>query len=66
MGKAALRNFGLNLAKEYAAEGIHVAVVSVHGKVAHGTRYDPDLIAKNYWKLHTQPRERWEREVFVK
>ena len=61
MGKAALRNFGLNLAQEYAPKGIHIAVVSVHGKVT-----DPYRIANTYWNLHTQSREKWEPEVQVR
>jgi hypothetical protein len=28
-----------------------------------GTAYDPDDIAEHYWRLHTQPRGQWEREV---
>lgn len=66
LGKAALLNYGLSLAKEYGPKGIHVAVVSIYGKVAPGTRYDPDLISEKYWELHTQPREKWKREVHVR
>ncbi len=64
-GKAALWNYAMNLAQEYEPKGIHVAVVSVFGKVAPRTKYDPDLIAQKYWELHTQPREKWEREVRI-
>ncbi len=63
--KAALLNYGHNLAQQYEPKGIHVAVVSVFGKVAPRTIYDPDLIAEKYWELHTQPREKWEREVQI-
>ena len=66
MGKAALLNYGHNLAQEYEPKGIHVAVVSVFGKVAPRTRYDSDLIAEKYWELHTQPRDKWEREVQIR
>ncbi len=66
MGKAALLNYGHNLAEVYEPKGIHVALVSIFGKVARGSRYDPDLIAEKYWQLHNQPREKWEREVQVR
>lgn len=65
-GKAALLNYSLNLAQQYGAKGIHVATVSIFGKVTPGTRYDPDLIAEKYWELHTQPKESWETEVRVR
>ena len=65
-GKAALLNYGHNLAQEYEPKGIHVAVVNVFGKVAPGTRYDPDFIAEKYWELHSQPREKWEREIQIR
>ena len=37
--------------------------MTVGGTVAPGTAYDPDDIAEHYWRLHTQPRDAWEREV---
>jgi len=39
--------------------------VTVGGAVAPGGPYDPDQIAEHYWRLHTQPRQSWEREVVV-
>ena len=66
MGKAALLNLGLNLANQYEPKGIHVAVVSIYGKIEPGTKYDPDLIAEEYWKLHSQPREEWQKEIHFK
>ncbi|HLC70808.1 MAG TPA: SDR family NAD(P)-dependent oxidoreductase [Candidatus Nanoarchaeia archaeon] len=66
IGKAALWNMAMCLAREYEPRGIHVGIVSVYGKVARGTRYDPDLIAQEFWKLHMQPRDKWEREVHIK
>ena len=66
IGKAGLWNLAMCLAREYEPQGIHVGIVSVYGKVARGTRYDPDLIAEEYWKLQVQPRGKWEREVDVR
>jgi hypothetical protein len=35
----------------------------VGGAVAAGGQFDPDLIAEEYWRLHTQRPEAWEHEV---
>ncbi|EYF02907.1 putative Short-chain dehydrogenase/reductase family protein [Chondromyces apiculatus DSM 436] len=63
IGKAGIRSLAFSLAKELEADGIHAATVTVCGMVKPGTRYDPDLIAEEYWKLHTQPAGSWEREM---
>lgn len=63
LGKAGVRAPVELLDAEYGPAGVHVATVTVGGVVAPGTAYDPDDIAAHYWRLHTQPRERWEREV---
>jgi NAD(P)-dependent dehydrogenase (short-subunit alcohol dehydrogenase family) len=65
LGKAGVRALTKLLAGEYGPAGIHVATVTVGGAVAPGGRYDPDLIAGHYWRLHTQPRPAWEHEVAV-
>ncbi|MER6139019.1 SDR family NAD(P)-dependent oxidoreductase [Streptomyces sparsogenes] len=63
LGKAGVRALVELLDKEYGPSGVHVATVTVAGPVAPGTPFDPDDIAEHYWRLHTQPRERWQREV---
>lgn len=63
LGKAGVRALVELLDAEYGPSGVHVATVTVGGAVAPGTAHDPDDIADHYWRLHTQPRERWEREV---
>jgi NADP-dependent 3-hydroxy acid dehydrogenase YdfG len=63
LGKAGVRALVELLDAEYGPSGVHVATVTVRGVVAPGTAFDPDDIAEHYWRLHTQPRERWEREV---
>lgn len=63
LGKAGVRALTELLADLYGPAGVHVATVTVAGAVAPGTAYDPDVIAEEYWRLHTQPAVEWEREV---
>ncbi|MCP2329529.1 NAD(P)-dependent dehydrogenase (short-subunit alcohol dehydrogenase family) [Hamadaea flava] len=63
LGKAGVRTLVALLDQQYGPSGVHVATVTVAGAVAPGTAFDPDDIAEHYWRLHTQPRQRWEREV---
>jgi NAD(P)-dependent dehydrogenase (short-subunit alcohol dehydrogenase family) len=63
LGKAGVRALVSLLDQEYGAAGVHVGTVTVAGPVAPGTAFDPDEIAEHYWRLHTQPRERWETDV---
>ncbi|MEV4169020.1 SDR family NAD(P)-dependent oxidoreductase [Nonomuraea sp. NPDC049709] len=63
LGKAGVRTLVTMLDEEYGPSSVHVASVTVAGPVAPGTDFDPDDIAEHYWRLHTQPRERWEREI---
>ncbi|MFF0728514.1 SDR family NAD(P)-dependent oxidoreductase [Streptomyces sp. NPDC004134] len=63
LGKSGVRTLARLLDLEYGPGGVHVATVTVDGAVAPGTDFDPDLIAEHYWRLHTQPRSRWEHDV---
>lgn len=63
VGKIALRTLTALLAEEY--DHLHVATITITGAVARGTTYDPDDIAEHYWRLHTQPRPQWEREISI-
>lgn len=63
LGKAGVRALVELLDTQYGPSGVHVATVTVGGAVAPGTEWDPDDIAEHYWRLHTQPPGRWEREV---
>lgn len=60
-GKAGVRTLVALLDREYGPAGLHVAPATVPGTVAPGTAYDPDEIAGHHWRLHTQPRGRWQR-----
>ncbi|MFJ9057805.1 SDR family NAD(P)-dependent oxidoreductase [Streptomyces sp. NBC_00111] len=63
LGKSGLRTLVTLLDQQYGAAGVHVAAVTVDGPVSPGTDFDPDTIAEHYWRLHTQPRHLWTREV---
>lgn len=63
VGKAALRNLALVLAKELGREGIHVGTVTINGMVKPGTRFDPDEIAKSFVALHKQEPGHFESEI---
>jgi NADP-dependent 3-hydroxy acid dehydrogenase YdfG len=63
LGKAGVRTLVALLDQTYGPGGVHVASVTVAGTVAAGTEFDPDDIAEHYWRLHTQPRDQWQREV---
>jgi NAD(P)-dependent dehydrogenase (short-subunit alcohol dehydrogenase family) len=63
LGKAGVRALTTLLASEYGPAGIHVATVTVGGAVEPGGRFDPDRIAEEYWRLHAQRPDAWEREV---
>lgn len=63
LGKAGVRTLVALLDQQYKPSGVHVATVTVAGAVAPGGAFDPDDIAERYWRLHTQPRYQWQREV---
>ena len=63
LGKAGVRTLVDMVDQAYGPADVHAASVTVAGPVAPGTAFDPDDIAEHYWRLHTQPRGRWEREV---
>lgn len=66
MDKAALRSLTYTLAQELGEHGVHVATVTVHGFVQHGTRFDPISIAQAFVDLHRQPSGYFEIESSYK
>ncbi|MFP5306260.1 MAG: SDR family NAD(P)-dependent oxidoreductase [Gammaproteobacteria bacterium] len=66
MDKAALRSLTYTLAQELGAHGVHVATVTVHGFVQHGTKFDPSRIARAYIALHEQPKGHFDIETVYK
>jgi NAD(P)-dependent dehydrogenase (short-subunit alcohol dehydrogenase family) len=65
LGKAGVRALVTLLDEQYGRSGVHVATVTVAGAVIPGTAFDPGDIADHYWRLHTQRRPEWQREVVV-
>lgn len=63
MGKAALRSFAISLFKELSPQGVHVSVLAICGIVESGGPFDPEEIAKEYWRVATDPRGLADREV---
>jgi len=62
LGKAGLRSLALSLSREVAADHVHAATVTICGFVRPGTRFDPDTIADEYWRLHQQAPGHFEAE----
>lgn len=63
LGKAGVRALAEMLEAQFSAGGVHVATVTVAGAVASRTAFDPDAIADEYWRLHQQAPDEWDREV---
>jgi NADP-dependent 3-hydroxy acid dehydrogenase YdfG len=63
VAKAALRNLGLSLHRELAADGIQALTVTIRGVLQGPKALDVDEIADYYWALHTQPPESWTPEA---
>lgn len=51
-GKSAMRSVALTLAEDLAGSGVRVGLLTVNGPTARGTAFDPDVIAKEFVKLH--------------
>ncbi len=66
MDKAALRSLTYTLAQDLGVHGVHVATVTVHGFVQHGTQFDPSRIAHAYVELHRQPKGHFDIEKVYK
>lgn len=62
IGKAGIRSLAFSLAQELGRAGIHVATVTISGLIAKQSKFDPDLIADEFWKLHAQPKDAWQTE----
>lgn len=62
VSKAGQRSLCFCLAQELAPLGIHVATVTICGMIAPGTSFDPDQIADEFWRLHTQKPGAFETE----
>ena len=76
VGKFGLRALGQSLAREFGAQGIHVAHIIIDGQIdnprtkarnpperADDTYLSAEAIAENYWQLHVQHRTTWTLEL---
>jgi short-subunit dehydrogenase len=66
IGKAAIRNLAFSLFSECRLVGIHAATVTIWGVVDSAPQFAPERIAEEYWALHAQPPERFEREMVIR
>ena len=65
IGKAGIRNLCFSVYEELKSKNIHTATVTIMGLVKQGTKWDADLIAEQYWKLHLQKPGEFEKEIQV-
>jgi len=65
IGKAGIRNLCFSMYEELKTKNIHAATVTIMGLVKAGTKWDADLIAEVYWKLHLQKPGEFEKEIQV-
>ena len=63
--RSVLRNLAFSIAAELRDENIHVTTVTIGGHIEAGTALDSDRIAAEYWRLHTQKSDDWERELVL-
>ena len=66
LGKSALRSLTYTLAQELGRDGIHVAMVTVHGFVQANTQFDPHRIAQAYVRLHKQAKGHFDIETIYR
>lgn len=62
LGKAALRNYALNLAEELKQSPVFVGMVTITRKMLPGTECDPAAVAERYLSML---RERTDREIIL-
>jgi len=63
IGKSAIRSMCFSLHQELKPEGIKVATVTINGQVSPNTKFAPDLICEEFWKLYQIPLNDCPREV---
>jgi NADP-dependent 3-hydroxy acid dehydrogenase YdfG len=59
VGKAAQRHFTHALHREVIEDDIHATTITIHGVIAAGTAFDAQVIAEEFWTVHSQPRAEW-------
>jgi short-subunit dehydrogenase len=61
LGKAALRSAATMLGADLEADGIRVATLTIAGQIVAGTAFDPENIARHFWKV-VQSESPWQSE----
>jgi short-subunit dehydrogenase len=61
LGKAALRSAATMLGADLEPDGIRVATLTIAGRIAAGTAFDPERIAERYWDV-VQTDGQWQAE----
>jgi short-subunit dehydrogenase len=62
VGKAAQRAFTHALHREAIDDGVLAATVTICGVLSPGGRFDPQVVAEEFWAVHARPRPEWEWE----
>ena len=58
VGKAGLRCAAQALFPDFAAQGVHVAVLTIATGITPGSS-GAEAVGEAFWRLHAQPREQW-------
>ena len=58
VGKASLRCAAEALFPDFAAQGVHIAVLTIGTGIAPGSK-SAEAVGKAFWRLHGQPRDQW-------
>ncbi|MDB5408655.1 MAG: short-chain dehydrogenase/reductase [Rhodospirillales bacterium] len=58
VGKAGLRCAAEALFPDFAAQGVHIAVLTIGTGIAPGSK-SAEAVGDAFWRLHAQPRDQW-------
>jgi short-subunit dehydrogenase len=58
VGKAGLRCAAEALFPDFAAQGVHIAVLTIGTAIAPGSK-SAEAVGEAFWRLHAQPRDQW-------
>jgi short-subunit dehydrogenase len=58
VGKAGLRCAAEALFPGFAAQGVHIAVLTIGTGIAPGSK-NAEAVGEAFWRLHAQPRDQW-------
>jgi hypothetical protein len=62
VGKAGLRCAAEALFPDFAAQGVHIAVLTIGTGITPGSK-SAEAVGEAFWRLHAQPRDQWEWEA---